>query len=206
MPDGTTTEVKRGRKFDQVIEGAREVFMRDGFEGASVDDIAKAAGVSKATLYSYFPDKGALFMQVTKTECERQATDVLESVDLTAAPRDVLTNIATQLVDFFCCDFGQETYRINVAESPRFPDMGRAFYEMVQVSVIGPLKAYFQAAIDRNELAIEDLDLAACQFEDLCRSQYFIRLIMQVQDHVTPEERERVVVSAVDMFLARYGK
>ena len=39
-------QIKKGRKFDQVLEGARVVFMRDGFEGASVDDIAReAAGV-----------------------------------------------------------------------------------------------------------------------------------------------------------------
>ena len=45
-------EIKKGRKFDQVLDGAREIFLRDGFEGASVDEIARAAGVSKATLYS----------------------------------------------------------------------------------------------------------------------------------------------------------
>ncbi|WP_372674886.1 TetR/AcrR family transcriptional regulator, partial [Aquicoccus sp.] len=55
---GAQAEINRsGRKFDQVLEGARKVFMADGFERASVDDIARAAGVSKATLYSYFPDK-----------------------------------------------------------------------------------------------------------------------------------------------------
>ena len=53
--------IRKGRKFDQVLEGARSVFLADGFEGASVDQIAKVAGVSKATLYSYFPDKRLLF-------------------------------------------------------------------------------------------------------------------------------------------------
>ena len=57
--------IKRGRKFDQVLEGARTVFMRDGFEGANVDDIAASAGVSKATLYSYFPDKRVLLQYTT---------------------------------------------------------------------------------------------------------------------------------------------
>lgn len=64
----TKPVVKRGRKFDQVLEGARLVFLQDGYEGASVDDIARAAGVSKATLYSYFPDKRLLFMEVAKIE------------------------------------------------------------------------------------------------------------------------------------------
>ena len=59
-----SAEIKKGRKFDQVLEGARRIFMRDGFEGASVDDIARSAEVSKATLYSYFPDKRILFSEV----------------------------------------------------------------------------------------------------------------------------------------------
>ncbi len=45
-------DIRRGRKFEQVLAGARDIFLRDGFDGASVDDIARAAGVSKATLYS----------------------------------------------------------------------------------------------------------------------------------------------------------
>jgi len=45
----TATILRTGRKFEQVLRGAREVFMAAGFEGASVDDIARAAGVSKAT-------------------------------------------------------------------------------------------------------------------------------------------------------------
>ena len=57
--------VKQGRKWDQVLDGARKVFMRDGFEGASVDDIVREAGVSKATLYSYFPDKRLLFIETS---------------------------------------------------------------------------------------------------------------------------------------------
>ena len=66
------TPIKRGRKFEQVLDGARAVFLADGYEGGSVDAIAKAAGVSKATLYSYFPDKRLLFMEVARSECSMQ--------------------------------------------------------------------------------------------------------------------------------------
>ena len=45
------TILRTGRKFDQVLQGARQVFMADGFEGASVDDIAKAAGITREALY-----------------------------------------------------------------------------------------------------------------------------------------------------------
>ena len=84
------TKVRKGRKFDQVLAGARDVFMADGFEGASVDAIARAAGVSKATLYSYFPDKRLLFMEVADTECARQSRQAFDSIDTDAPPRVVL--------------------------------------------------------------------------------------------------------------------
>ena len=62
---------KRGPKCAQVLEGARKVFMDRGYEGASVDEIARVAGTSKATLYSYFPDKRQLFEAVMQTQCGR---------------------------------------------------------------------------------------------------------------------------------------
>lgn len=68
-----TPVIKKGRKFDQVVEGATKVFLRDGFEGASVDDIAREAGVSKATLYAYFPDKRVLFLEIASREIRHQA-------------------------------------------------------------------------------------------------------------------------------------
>ena len=76
---------RAGRKFDQVLEGARQVFMADGFESANVDDIARVAGVSKATLYSYFPDKALLFSEVARCECDRMAEEAMSEADLAAA-------------------------------------------------------------------------------------------------------------------------
>ena len=63
---------RRSPKCAQVLEGARKVFMEHGYEGASVDEIARAAGTSKATLYSYFPDKRQLFAAVMQSQCSRQ--------------------------------------------------------------------------------------------------------------------------------------
>ncbi|HVG49092.1 MAG TPA: helix-turn-helix domain-containing protein, partial [Rubellimicrobium sp.] len=45
------------RKRDQILEGARQVFMEQGYDAASMNDICRAAGVSKGTLYVYFANK-----------------------------------------------------------------------------------------------------------------------------------------------------
>ena len=204
MPDGTV-EPKKGRKFDQVLEGARQVFLSDGFEGASVDDIARAAGVSKATLYSYFPDKRFLFMQVAKTECCRQADTAINSIDMNAPVQTVLCDIARQMVDFMTSEFGQRIFRICVGESDRFPELGREFYESGPMLIRGRLVEYFDEAIARGELQIEDKTLAAEQFHELCKADLFPRMVFNMASEFTEAEKMRVVDGAVEMFIARYG-
>ena len=198
-------EIKKGRKFDQVLNGAREIFMRDGFEGASVDDIARAAGVSKATLYSYFPDKRLLFSEVARLECNRQAEEALDHIDVTAPIRDVLKETARCAVRFFLSNFGQQVYRICVAESYRFPELGRRFYASGPKMFRQRMSPILQIYVDRGDLRIDDMELATSQFAELCKSDLFVRSLCGLQADFSEAEVERVVVGVVEMFLARYG-
>lgn len=197
--------IRKGRKYDQVLDGAREVFMGAGFEGASVDDIARVAGVSKATLYSYFPDKRLLFLEVMRVECSAQAGTALSAIDTTRPVREVLCETAERIIGFYTSEFGLRIFRIFVAESARFPDIGRAFYETGPQMGRRYLIGYFEQAIGRGELRIDDLALAADQFYELCRADLFARAIFCVSDDFLQAERDRVAQGAVDTFLARYG-
>src|SRR5690606_35905318 len=155
--DGMTAEIaalKKGRKFEDVLEGARRVFLRDGFDGSSVDDIAREAGVSKATLYSYFPDKRVLFLEIAKAECRRQADETEALVNRAAPPQVVLPFAARRIIDFFLSDFGRSTFRICMAEAERFPELGQEFYATGPGLLRERIAAYLAAAVDRGELAI----------------------------------------------------
>ena len=198
-------QIKRGRKFDQVLKGARDVFMREGFEGATVDDIAQMAQVSKATLYSYFPDKRILFMEVAKSECARQTDQAVEEIDFSDPPSVVLRGAARRMVSFLVSDLGQRVFRICVAEGERFPELGQEFYAQGPGRGREILKDYFRIAIGKGELAIDDLDLAADQFLELCKSDLFPRMVFGISKTFSAAEIERVVGGAVDVFLARYG-
>ncbi|WP_422032267.1 TetR/AcrR family transcriptional regulator [Roseovarius sp.] len=197
-------EIKKGRKFDQVLDGAREIFLRDGFEGASVDDIARAAGVSKATLYSYFPDKRLLFSEVARIECNRQAEEALNVIGTGAPIEVVLHEAANRIVRFFLSDFGRQVFRICVSESYRFPELGRRFYESGPKLVRERMSKVLTPYVERGVLKIDDMDLAANQFGELCKSDLFVRSLCGVCGEVTEADIERVVNGAVDMFLARY--
>lgn len=204
MPDGTI-EPKKGRKYDQVLEGARGVFLSDGFEGASVDDIARAANVSKATLYSYFPDKRFLFMQVAKMECQRQADLAIATIDIDAPIAQVLHDIASEMVGFITSKFGKQIFRICVGESDRFPELGREFYDSGPVLVRGKLIDFFEKGVARGDLKIDDFELAADQFHELAKATLFPKLVFNIVNDFSTAEKERVVNGAVEMFMARYG-
>lgn len=197
--------VQRGRKYDQVLQGARVVFMADGFDGASMDNIAQAAGVSKATLYSYFADKKFLFTEVAQQECRRQADMAMHEIDMEASPTEVLTAVGLRLSGFIFSDFGQRIFRICVAESDRFPEIGQEFYVTGPAMVNGLMVEYLTAATERGELKIEDFSLAAGQFAELTKADMFPRMAFGITRTFSSDEIERVVVSAVEVFLARYG-
>ena len=204
MPDGAQTP-KKGRKYDQVLRGAWNVFMSDGFEGASVDDIARESGVSKATLYSYFPDKRLLFLEVARLECDRQAKTAIANIDPTKPVKALLRDIATNFMDFLTSDFGQRIFRICVAESARFPELGQAFYETGPKVVHETLVQMFKFKIAEGELVIDDLELAADQFPELCKAQIFPALVFNMQSSFSQQEKDRIIDGAVETFLARYG-
>lgn len=203
--DGSADRIKTGRKFDQVLEGARQVFMADGFERAGVDNIARVANVSKATLYSYFPDKQLLFMEVARQECARQAHEAEQMITPDVRPEEALRIAAGRLLGFILSEFGQRVFRICVAESDRFPDLGRHFYESGPLVVRTRLTTYFAQAVQKGELNIEDFDLAADQFAELCKADLFPRLVFNIDTDFTKADVSRVIDGAVETFMARYG-
>lgn len=197
--------IRKGRKYDQVLEGARSVFMADGFEGASVDEIARQAAVSKATLYSYFPDKRLLFVEVANAECARQSQEALDSIDQAAPPRQVLNAVGHHFLRFITSTFGIQIFRICVAESDRFPEIGQQFYASGPAVMRAEMAHYFEQAAARGELEMDDFVLAADQFGELCKADIWARLIFGVSKSVSDAEIDRVVEGAVETFMARHG-
>jgi len=198
--------LRKGRKYDQVLEGARTVFLREGFEGASVDEIARGAGVSKATLYSYFPDKQSLFLAVITSDCQAQASSAMASEILQRPVPEAIHAIAYSFVSFFLTGGALRMFRLCVAESSRFPELGKAFYESGPKTSQDQIVAYLESPAARAELDIADSHVAADQLLQLCRTDLMLKLLFGVVDQVSSEEIDHITSEAVSMFLARYRR
>src|SRR3984885_3047140 len=114
----------------QIIDGARKVFLDLGFDGASMGEIARAAGVSKGTLYVYFADKSRLFEAIVEEESLEQGR--------LAFNFDPERDVTTTLMDFgqtyiqvLCRPGGGSAIRTVMAIAERMPDVGRRYYENV---------------------------------------------------------------------------
>jgi AcrR family transcriptional regulator len=194
-----------GAKRQQIIEGARKIFLAQGFDAASMNDIARAAGVSKGTLYVYFTDKEKLFAAIVEEECSAHAESVF---DLDPDNHDVeaaLIRFGNAYVGFLCRPAKASALRTVVAIADRMPEIGKAFYETGPAVGIAQLASYLRAQADAGVLAIADFEVAAAQFMDACQSTLFKPVLFNFSPAPAPDQIDHVVRIAVRTFMAAYA-
>jgi AcrR family transcriptional regulator len=187
----------------QILDGARKLFLDLGFDGASMGEIARAAGVSKGTLYVYFADKNRLFEAIVEEEVLDQ-----QKVAFNFDPdRDVaitLREFGLAYIQLLCRPGGGSAIRTVMAIAERMPEVGSRFYSNVVAHTIARLAAYLQARVSAGDLEIEDCKLAAAQFMMACQASLFLPFVFQASPAPSAEQIAEVVESAVRMFLAAY--
>jgi len=188
----------------QIVEGARQIFMARGFDAASMSDIAKAAGVSKGTLYVYFKDKEQLFSAIVMQECGTHAEGVFQLDPEDPDVEAVLTRIGTEYVNFLCSEGKASSLRIVIAIADRMPEIGKAFYETGPSNGIKRLASYLEAQVKAGVLVVEDCEIAAAQFLDSCQSTLFKPILFNFAPPPPPERVKRVVGMAARAFAAAY--
>jgi len=187
----------------QILDGARKVFMDLGFDGASMNEIARAAGVSKGTLYVYFADKNRLFEAIVEEEALEQGKAVF-NFDLGRDPEATLREFGRAYILLLCRPGGGSSVRTVMAIAERMPEVGRRFYANVLEKTIDRLADYLKVHVASGDLAIDDCRLAASQFIQMCQATLFLPYVFQAEPAPSPERIATVVDSATRMFLAAY--
>lgn len=187
----------------QILDGAHKVFMDLGFDGASMGEIARAAGVSKGTLYVYFADKSALFTAIVEDE-NLERGKLAFNFDPERDAVTTLTEFGQAFIQLLCRPGGGSATRTVMAIAERMPEVGRRFYNNVIAFSVERLAAYLEARTRSGELAIDDHHLAASQFMEMCKASLFLPFVFQAAPAPSAERIAEVVASATRMFLAAY--
>ncbi|WP_099867269.1 TetR/AcrR family transcriptional regulator [Pararhizobium haloflavum] len=184
----------------RIREAAIHLFVNHGYAGVSVDEIARAANVSKPTIYSHFGGKEELFVFLLKDVCDRLLAplagpgrdgDVYETLidHARAYARAVLQPDIVAM------------HRLFTAEARRFPELGRRYFAAGPEVAHEGLAIYFARLRERGVLKIDDPKLAAEQFSGMVLSPLRLKLLFGCLDSVDDDEIERQVEQAVRIFL-----
>jgi AcrR family transcriptional regulator len=187
----------------QILDGASKVFMDLGFDGASMGEIARAAGVSKGTLYVYFADKSRLFEAIVEEEALVKG-QVAFNFDPARDVPTTLRDFGDAYIAMICRPGGGSAIRTVMAIAERMPDVGRRYYERVLEKTINRLAEYLEAQVKAGGLVIDDCQLAASQFMLMCQASLFLPFIFQAAPPPSAERIKEVIDSATRMFLAAY--
>ena len=192
-------------KREQILDGAKRVFMRMGFDAASMNDITREAGVSKGTIYVYFASKEDLF--VAMVEAEREV--FLGAMRMVLAKSE---NIEKGLYEFGVTFLEHMTdenvvtaMRTVLGVRERMPDLCSRFFRGPQ-NLRTVLHDYLEQGVTTGVLQTDDLDLAAGQFLDLVSGSFFkFRLFGTMPQPPSRQEIDRVIRGAIHVFMSAYG-
>jgi AcrR family transcriptional regulator len=187
----------------QILDGASKVFMDLGFDGASMGEIARAAGVSKGTLYVYFADKNRLFEAIVEEETIEQSK-IAFNFDPGRDVPTTLREFGQAYIQLLCRPRGGSAIRTVMAIAERMPEVGRRYYENVLEKTIDRLAAYLHVHVKAGDVAIDDCHLAASQFMLMCQASLFLPYIFQAAPAPSDERISEVIESATRIFLAAY--
>ncbi len=189
----------------QILDGARRAFLANGFDAASMNEIAREAGVSKGTLYVYFKSKEELFEAIVEAQCRQQGGQIF-SFEGDADIETELKRLGREFSRFVSRPGGVSELRTVIAIADRMPELGASFYLSGPALGIANLKKYLEQKVAEGVLDPHDCEVAAAQFIDACVSTTFKPMLF---NHAGPPSDERighVVDMAVRAFLAAYRK
>jgi AcrR family transcriptional regulator len=195
---GTTSALSTAAqlKREQILQGALQIFLQEGYEGTSMDRVAAAAGVSKITIYKHFQDKEGVFTALVEQVTAQRFQTVFGDFSKDEAPAIALRHIATTLLNMLAVDEEYIAFlRLIIGESGRFPELAQLFIQALPQKVWSLLGHYFATHPD---LYAPHPEASARIFVGALVSHVMMQKILHGQA-IVPIQQELIIDSLVDM-------
>lgn len=199
----------RGRPFcnqrhKAILEAATSLFMERGFDGTSMDAIAKEADVSKQTVYSHFSTKDNLFSSAITHKMEDYFPQGDFVVGESASLEEELTLVAAQFTKLLMSEDAMSVFRLLVSEAPKGSHLAEIFWEAGPMVMLGRLVAFLEKWQQRGALKIDDSEDAAKFMINLLKGHAHFELSIGLINKVSDDDFKASVKSSVAIFLKLY--
>ena len=192
-------------KRENILEVAGILFMNQGFQSVSMDQIAAAVPVSKPTLYAHFKDKRELFSAVVNARCEILVTSLKSGIDAGKTPEGALYNFAREFLDLTLTKESLQFHRTIIGESMAFPEMAELFYETGPVRVKMVLQNYLDKLNKEKVLKIDDTALASDIFLSMAKGHTHLKCLLGITKTVSANDRDRIAHEVASFFIKGYS-
>ncbi len=203
-PGGRPSAAEAGRRQNILLDCAARLFLDDGFDAVSIDEISRRSGVAKRFIYARFRDKSELFVAAISHFFQAR----LEPLHTSAPPpeniEEGLFAFAARLLEIVLHPDALAAHRLFLTTAPRFPELARLFIERNRHQSLGDIVRLLKAYADRGDIELADIDLFA--------EQFFIQVAGIPQRlallglREPPEQEERRLRAAVGLFVKGCAK
>lgn len=199
----TTARPSSLQKRSLILEAAGELFVKDGFDKVSMDQLAEAAGVSKQTVYSHFGSKEGLFQAAIDARCI--AYDI-RAIDPALPLRDWLALFADRFNRLLSSAEVLAMYRVCIASSQRDNKVARLFWESGPQQIYETVSGELKRRSELGELAISDdkLAIATDHLLTLLRPNHNMKQILGLESAGPCPDTERYIAASIELFLKYY--
>ena len=188
-----------------ILDVAKRLFTRNGFDGVSMDQIAAEAGVSKLTVYSHFGDKESLFSAAVREKCEEQMPSTLFLSGLEGDLREQLTAIASAFLALITSEEAIAMHRMMMMPGTGDALVRELFWEAGPRRVKDGLGEFLRARVVRGELQVPDIERAASQFLCLLKGEMHMQLVCGMCCKPVVGEVDAHIAATVDLFLRAHA-
>ncbi|NHB91645.1 TetR/AcrR family transcriptional regulator [Photorhabdus cinerea] len=193
-----------GERVNELLKVAAQVFAERGFDGASVNEMAKRANASKGTYYSRFPSKEELLVAVISQRIQDVEVGLDEAMNPEPDIGKALTIFAEEMSTVILSETMIENYRVVTLESQRFPQLGKIYYEKGVKQIVDFLVVYLVRKVQEGKLNIGNPKISAEVFIDSIIGTPRLKATLGI-GLPTPEEKSQRIAIAVQSFLAAYS-
>lgn len=188
-----------------MLAAATSVFLKRGFEGATLDEVISRSGGSRSTLYEQFGGKEGLFAAIIDDLCRTLVAPLAAGLNADHAPRAVLTGFARRFIDRLLEPESLGLYRLVISEGHRFPALGRQVFSAGPIAGADSLAAYLRAETGRGRLRVGHPEIAARVFLEMVKGDLHTRALFGVGPAPSAAEINACVSEAVRIFLEGNG-
>ncbi len=205
---GHTTTLGRPKdlaKRQAILSAAKDLFLKLGYEGSSMDAIAQEAGVSKLTVYNHFQDKENLFIAAVENHCDNQLPPLDFDLKANMTIETALYNIAIRFQNIIYSKEGLELHRLMCSMTQQNPRLVHNFFHAGPARVLNHMTRLLEQAYQQQKLATANSKLAAEQFLSLFCGHQHMRVLFDMEAAPTDAQQRQLAHQHIEFFVRAYA-